>query len=79
MLVDVSVDVSRERTRLRDRIADRLENEEDAFHERVRRGYLEISNGPRHRVIDGALPPDEILALALEAIRQYAEALSETT
>jgi dTMP kinase len=79
LLVDVSVDVSRERTRLRDRIADRLEKEEDAFHERVRRGYLEISSGPRHRVIDGALPPDEILALALDAIRQYAEAPSETT
>ncbi|HEY1653953.1 MAG TPA: dTMP kinase [Candidatus Tumulicola sp.] len=70
LLLDVPVEISRERIALRDRIADRLENEEDAFHERVRNGYLEIARAPAHRVLDGSLASEEILTQALSALRE---------
>ena len=67
-LLDVPVAVSRLRTRARGRDADRLEAEDDAFHERVRAGFLELARGPRHRVLDGRLDPDALLAEAMRAL-----------
>lgn len=68
LLVDVPVEVSLLRTAARGRAVDRLENEDAAFHERVRRGYLELARSPRHFVVDGTLAPDELLQLAANAL-----------
>jgi dTMP kinase len=60
LLIDLPVDVAR--TRLQERYAlDRIESQDDAFHERVRQGYLELAKSPSHRVLDGTLPRDRIL------------------
>src|SRR5579862_5788330 len=42
-VLDVPLAVSRARTLARERLADRLESEDDAFHERVRQGFLELA------------------------------------
>ena len=53
---------------------DRFEREQITFHERVRRGYLELAqkNSKRFRVVDAAQDPEtvhaEILAEALKAL-----------
>ncbi len=68
LLVDLPVVSAR--ARLRDRIdaPDRIETEGDAFHERVRRGFLELARHPRHRVLDGSLPPERLLEQALRQL-----------
>jgi dTMP kinase len=71
LLIDVPVGVSRQRTRSRGRAADRLENEDDAFHERVRAGYLELARGPNHLVLDGMLERAELVARALATIERH--------
>ena len=65
LLLDLPVDVARARLRERAERTDRIEAEGDDFHRRVRRGFLEIAASPRHRVLDGALPPDTLAELAL--------------
>ncbi|MGA8535224.1 MAG: dTMP kinase [Candidatus Tumulicola sp.] len=70
LVVDVPVEVSRARMRSRERAADRLEIEDDPFHERVRRGYLELAKRPLHYVLDGTLPPERVLEGALRALRR---------
>lgn len=70
LLVDVPVDVSRARTRSRGRPVDRLESEDEAFHARVRSGYLELARSPRHCALDGTLPPGDVLELALRGLRE---------
>lgn len=74
LLVDVPVAVSRERMRLRGGVVDRLESEDDAFHERVRGGYLELARQPRHVVLDGTLEPPELLEAALAALEHHGAA-----
>jgi dTMP kinase len=59
-LLDVPVELSRRR--MQAKRPDRLEAEDDAFHERVRRGFLEIAaSSARYRVLDGALGAQELL------------------
>ncbi len=70
-VVDVPVDVSRARTQSRAREADRLESENDAFHERVRRGYLELATLSGHCVLDGTLTAERVLEDALQALRAF--------
>lgn len=65
LLVDLPVAAARARLRERSGAPDRIEIEDDAFHERVRQGFLELARGPRHRVLDGALPPDRLVEDAL--------------
>jgi len=61
-LLDVPVHVSRERLRERNARLDRLENEHDAFHERVRQGFLELARDSRRFVVlDGQLPSDVLV------------------
>ncbi len=72
LLVDVPVDVSRARTLSRAREADRLESEDDAFHERVRLGYLELATLSGHCVLDGTLTAERVLEGALQALRALA-------
>jgi dTMP kinase len=67
-VLDVPVETSRRRTGARGTAADRLEAEDDGFHERVRAGFLELARGPRYRVLDGELAPQELLERALREI-----------
>jgi dTMP kinase len=67
LVVDVPVAVAR--SRMRERVeSDRIESEDDAFHERVRRGFLELARSPRHRVLDGTRPVDELVAQAVSEL-----------
>ena len=68
LLVDLPVAAARARLRDRPDVPDRIENEDDAFHERVRRGFLELARHPRHRVLDGNLPPERLLDEALREL-----------
>ena len=73
--VDIPVAVSRERVARRElddgHPQDRLDQEDDAFHERVRAGYLELAKADpqRIRVLDGTLAERELLAKALDSLR----------
>jgi len=64
-LIDLPVDVSRARLRARGD-ADRLEREDDAFHARVREGYLQLAERFANRfvVLDGMQPPGVLAAYA---------------
>jgi dTMP kinase len=69
LLIDVPVEVSR--ARLRHKRSDRLEAEDDAFHERVRAGFLELARASaRHHVLDGTRPAHELLARAQAVLAQ---------
>ena len=62
VLIDIDVDTANER---RARSAqDRFESADDAFHDRVREGYLEMATRDRARwfVVDGRAPIDEVRA-----------------
>ena len=68
LLVDVPVRVSRARMLARGTETDRLEREGDAFHERVRNGFLELAASPDHHVIDGTLSAPDVLERASRAL-----------
>lgn len=76
-LLDISLSVSTERLDKRfaelNEAADRFEKLGAAFHERVRRGYIELSERESDRfcVLDGAQSVDHISALIAEKIRQF--------
>lgn len=54
--------------------ADRFERRGEAFHARVRQGYLQAAEGdPRVRVVDASRPADAVTALLLEAVQQLRE------
>jgi dTMP kinase len=73
LLLDVSLQVSRERTLARHPQLDRMELEDDGFHERVRRGFLQLARGSkRHLVLDGNR---DVAALADEAAAAVAQRL----
>jgi dTMP kinase len=55
LVLDVPVDVGRERQRRTRKTQDRFESADDAFHERVRRAYVE-AGGPGVVHIDGTQP-----------------------
>ncbi len=69
LVLDVPLAVARARLRERSGDTDRIEREDDAFHERVRQGFLELAAGPRHRVLDGTLAPEQLAALAMDEFR----------
>ncbi len=70
LLLDLAVGVARARLRDRSAAVDRIESEDDAFHERVRRGFIALAkDSPRHRMLDATLPPDELIGTALQAVR----------
>jgi dTMP kinase len=73
LLLDVPVALSRSRVAARASASgieiDRLEREDDAFHERVRAGYLALASlDPRIAVLDGTLPADEVANVAWQRI-----------
>jgi dTMP kinase len=63
-LLDIPVALSRERVAARGG-ADRLEREGDAFHARVREGYLQMAKRfPRIHILDGTAPAADVLVAA---------------
>jgi dTMP kinase len=73
LLVDVPPEVSRARVRGRANAEDRVEREDDAFHARVRAGYLALARADaRIHVLDGTREPAEVL----EAAWAYVAALA---
>ena|SRR5579862_1891895 len=76
LLVDVPLEVSRARHHARPGADDRVEAESDAFHARVRDGYLELArDDKRIRILDGTLSETDLL----EAAWREVAALSRTT
>jgi dTMP kinase len=67
-VLDVPLAVARARMRSRSERADRIEAEDDAFHERVRAGFLDLARSARHRVLDGTLPPETLVARVAETL-----------
>jgi dTMP kinase len=71
LVIDVPVSVARDRLRDRSNAADRIESEDDRFHERVRRAFLEIAGDSlRHVILDGTATPQHVLKEALTAVRE---------
>jgi dTMP kinase len=68
LLLDLPVDVARGRLDERAYDADRIEREDAAFHERVRKGFLELARSPSHRVLDATLPREALLDAAWDCI-----------
>jgi dTMP kinase len=69
ILLDVPVAVSRLRVSSRAVAKDRMEALDDAFHARVRDGFLELAASElRFIVLDGTRPPQELIDAAYEAI-----------
>jgi dTMP kinase len=78
-LIDVPVELSAERVRARGG-ADRLEREDEAFHERVRAGYLALAKRfGRIVVLDGTLPPATVAETALATLRQRRDSMLART
>lgn len=68
-LLDVPVSVARTRLGARAQAADRIEAEGDAFHERVRAGFLALAEASgRHRLLDGVLPRERLLEEAAAVV-----------
>jgi dTMP kinase len=69
LLVDVQYETSRARLTQRGESHDRLEREEEAFHRRIRDGYLDIAKRDERVVrIDGERAPEEVADAALAAL-----------
>ncbi len=69
ILLDLEVGRGLQRKRGRDR----FEREALSFHERVRRGYLELATagGDRWQVIDASLPPDEVRQAIWRRVQEF--------
>jgi len=70
-LLDIPAELSRERLRARGVAADRLERESLEFHDRVRRGYLQLAERfGRIVVLDGTRRPGDLVAEAMAVIER---------
>jgi len=71
-LLDIPAELSRERLRARGVAADRLEREPLQFHDRVRRGYLQLAaRFGRIVVLDGTRAPGDLAAEAMAVIERH--------
>lgn len=69
LLIDVSYETSRSRLSERSASHDRMEREEEAFHRRIRAGYLEIAKHDERVVrINGERAPEEVVDASLAAL-----------
>jgi len=78
-LLDIPVETSLERLRSRNASSgksnDRMEREAEAFHQRVRAGYLELARTESHvKVLDGLREPEALAAEALATLERIASA-----
>lgn len=74
VLLDLPVSAARARMKERQHSADRIESENDDFHDRVRRGFLELAKSPRHSILDGTLPAEDLLRCAWSEVRDALKA-----
>ncbi|HKU66935.1 MAG TPA: dTMP kinase [Candidatus Baltobacteraceae bacterium] len=78
LLVDISYETSRARLSQRGAAHDRMESEDEAFHRRIREGYLEIAKHDERVVrIDGERAPEEVADAALAALSAVVDDRSE--
>lgn len=78
LLVDVSYETSRSRLSQRNAAHDRVEREEEAFHRRVRDGYLRMAQTDERVIrIDGERTPQEVADAALAAVSAVSNERSE--
>ncbi|WP_122261170.1 dTMP kinase [Ornithinimicrobium cerasi] len=77
VLLDVPAGVGRER---RGDVHDRLEREADAFHDRVRAGFLHLADRDpgRYLVLDATLPADQLAGAVRERLLPLLERLLAT-
>lgn len=69
VLLDLPVSVSRERVRARAAGQDRMESADDAFHQRVRDGYLDLArDGPRFHILDATRTPEELIQASYDLV-----------
>ncbi|MDQ2872873.1 MAG: dTMP kinase [Candidatus Eremiobacteraeota bacterium] len=70
LLIDIGLQTSSVRVASRNGAADRMELQDRSFHERVRRGFLELAaiEADRIVVLDGERSSDLVEAAALESI-----------
>ncbi len=70
LLSDVSLETSRARVASRNGAADRMDAQGLAFHDRVRRGFLELASAERDRiaVLDGELASELVVEAGMAAI-----------
>jgi dTMP kinase len=72
-VLDLPVRLSRARIGNRGKNADRIEAQDDAFHERVRDGFLRLaSTSQRYRVLDGTKAPEVLVEEAMVAVNEVA-------
>ncbi len=76
VLMDIDVETSRSRSNRRD--DDRIEQNSNAFHDRVRNGFLRIAEEERSRVltIDGSQAMEDVADLILERVNELLSARS---
>jgi dTMP kinase len=68
-VLDVPLAVAAERMQSRQKQRkDRIEKQADELQLRVRTGFLELAESPRHRLLDGTLPEQTLVDVALDAI-----------
>jgi dTMP kinase len=68
LLVDVPVPLARSRLQVRSGNLDRIESQDDAFHQRVRMGFLALAQLRHYRILDGTLNEADLLELAWTCI-----------
>jgi dTMP kinase len=68
LLVDLAVPLARSRLQGRSGNLDRIESQDDAFHQRVRTGFLALAQLPRYRILDGTLNEADLLERAWTCI-----------
>jgi dTMP kinase len=68
LLVDLPVPLARSRIEARSGNLDRIESQDDAFHQRVRMGFLALAQRPHYRILDGTLNEADLLERAWTCI-----------
>jgi len=70
ILLDVSPEVGLQRVHMREQAANRFDEEEMAFHQRIREGYKQhLSDYGKSAVIDANQPLEEVWTTLLNAVQ----------
>lgn len=77
ILLDLTVEESQRRRQKRGEDDDRMESEEEAFHQRVRAGFLKqaVQHPTEWLVLDAAQPPEDLFQILIKELksRQWLE------